>query len=148
MDALQWMGAVRKRVQTADKNITIIHTTPVHQLTSCVFVRNKSINRDSGPNADFIIHNSPSSDGTHSLQRIHWWARDGRYISLFQWRDKLIHISDGPRVSTYVHHFYLFFYKQGCCGLVVKDQSWFKEDLKKIGCKKWKNKNATSLVTK
>ncbi len=32
--ALQWMGAVRMRVQTADKNITIIHTTPVHQLTS------------------------------------------------------------------------------------------------------------------
>ncbi len=48
MDALQWMGAVRMRVQTADKNITIIHTTPVHQLTSgedksCVFVKNKSI---------------------------------------------------------------------------------------------------------
>ncbi len=42
------MGAVRMRVQTADKNITIIHTTPVHQLTSwedksCVFERNKSI---------------------------------------------------------------------------------------------------------
>ncbi len=32
MDALQWMGAVR--VQTADKDITILHTTPVHQLTS------------------------------------------------------------------------------------------------------------------
>ncbi len=44
----QWMGAVRMRAQTADKNITIIHTTPVHQLMawedkSCVFVRNKSI---------------------------------------------------------------------------------------------------------
>ncbi len=25
MDPLQWMGAVRIRVQTADKNITIIH---------------------------------------------------------------------------------------------------------------------------
>ncbi len=25
MDLLQWMGAVRMRVQTADKNITIIH---------------------------------------------------------------------------------------------------------------------------
>ncbi len=32
MDPLQWMGAVRMRVQTADKNITIIHTTPVHFL--------------------------------------------------------------------------------------------------------------------
>ncbi len=29
------MGAVRMRVQTADKNITIIHTTPGQQLTSC-----------------------------------------------------------------------------------------------------------------
>ncbi len=35
MDPLQWMGAVRMKVQTADKNITIIHTTPVHQLMSC-----------------------------------------------------------------------------------------------------------------
>ncbi len=48
MDPLQWMGAVRMRVQTADKNNTIIHTTPVHQLMyceakSCMFVRNKSI---------------------------------------------------------------------------------------------------------
>ncbi len=42
------MGAVRMRVQTAAKNITIIHTTPVHQLTCCevkssMFVINKSI---------------------------------------------------------------------------------------------------------
>ncbi len=48
MNHLQWMGAVRIRVQTDDKNITIIHTSPVHQLMtcevkSCVFVRNKSI---------------------------------------------------------------------------------------------------------
>ncbi len=35
MDALQWMGAVRMRVQTADKNITINHTTPILQLMSC-----------------------------------------------------------------------------------------------------------------
>ncbi len=38
MDALQWMGAVRMRVQTADKNITIIHTTPVHQLMSWTYL--------------------------------------------------------------------------------------------------------------
>ncbi len=48
MDYLQWMGAVRMRVQTADKSITVINTTPVHQLTSCevkscIFVKNKSI---------------------------------------------------------------------------------------------------------
>ncbi len=34
MDPLQWMGAIRMGVQTADKSITIIHTTPVHHLTS------------------------------------------------------------------------------------------------------------------
>ncbi len=39
MDPLQWMGAVRMRVQAADKHITIIHTTPVLQLTSCAVKR-------------------------------------------------------------------------------------------------------------
>ncbi len=48
MDALQWMGAVRMGVQTADKNITIIHTTPDHQLMSCevkgcVLITNKTL---------------------------------------------------------------------------------------------------------
>ncbi len=47
-DPLQWMGAVRMSVQTAAKNITIIHMTPVNQLTSCeakscMFLRNQSI---------------------------------------------------------------------------------------------------------
>ncbi len=50
---LQWKGAIRLRVQTADKNSTIIHKysnhlTSVYELTfcevkSCVFVINKSI---------------------------------------------------------------------------------------------------------
>ncbi len=35
MDPMQWMGAVRMRVQTADRNITIIHIIPVHELMSC-----------------------------------------------------------------------------------------------------------------
>ncbi len=48
VDALQWMGAVRIRVQTADKNITLIHTTPVYQWMSgegksYMIVRNKFI---------------------------------------------------------------------------------------------------------
>ncbi len=34
MDALQWMGAVRMRVQTADKNITIIHKQSKADLSS------------------------------------------------------------------------------------------------------------------
>ncbi len=58
MDPLQWMGAVRKRVQTVDKNITIIHITPVHQLTSWeVKICVKSLDSH--------------SDGTHSRQMIY-----------------------------------------------------------------------------
>ncbi len=48
MDPLQWMGAVRMRVQKADKNITIFHTIPVigyhcyyHEAKSCLCVINK-----------------------------------------------------------------------------------------------------------
>ncbi len=37
MDPLQWMGAVRMRVQTADKNITVIHMTPVFSKKLCVY---------------------------------------------------------------------------------------------------------------
>ncbi len=49
----KWMGAVRMRVQTADKkkhhnNPQVNHTIPVHQLTSCevkssVFVTSKTV---------------------------------------------------------------------------------------------------------
>ncbi len=47
IDPLQWMGAVKMGVQLADKKHHNIHTTPVHQLTSCevkscVFPRNRS----------------------------------------------------------------------------------------------------------
>ncbi len=46
MDPLQWMGAIRMRVQTADKkhqsNPQLAHSTPVHQLTSSFFVVFKS----------------------------------------------------------------------------------------------------------
>ncbi len=68
MDALQWMGAVRMRVQTADKNITIIHITPVHQLTSEDKRWNKSIiktfltlNHCFWLKYESIIHNNTSS---------------------------------------------------------------------------------------
>ncbi len=38
VDPLQWMGAIRMRVQTAENNITKIHMTPVHQLRSFVTI--------------------------------------------------------------------------------------------------------------
>ncbi len=31
-------------------------------------------------------------DGTHWLQRIHWWATDVISLNLFKWRNKLIYI--------------------------------------------------------
>ncbi len=74
MDPLQWMGAVRMRVQTADKNIAVIHTTPGHQLTSwevksCMFIKmNKFIikmlltsNCCLQLKYESIIHNNTSS---------------------------------------------------------------------------------------
>ncbi len=39
------------------------------------------------------------SDGTHSLQSIHWWASDAMLFLQIWWRNKLIHILDDQRVS-------------------------------------------------
>ncbi len=69
MDALQWMGAVRMRVQTADTNITIIHTTPVQQLTSWeakkLHVYKKQIHHQDALTLNHrltsVIHNNASS---------------------------------------------------------------------------------------
>ncbi len=51
----------------------------------------------------FISCLDSHSDGTHSLQRIHWWAVMECYISLnlFPWRNKLIYILDSLRVSSF-----------------------------------------------
>ncbi len=72
------MGAVRMRVQTADKNITIIHTTPVYQLISCevkscmFFKSSIQIQIIVDLLVDycdvFISCLDSHSDGTHSLQ--------------------------------------------------------------------------------
>ncbi len=60
------------------------------------------------------------SDGTHSLQRIHWWASDECYISpnLFWWRNKLIYILDELGVSTFsanlsfcVNYYFIYFHQ-------------------------------------
>ncbi len=81
--AHQWIlsvnGCHQNERQTADKNITVIHKTTVHQLmscelTSCMFVRNSVLLVN---NCDVLISWLDShSDGTHSLQMIHWWAND------------------------------------------------------------------------
>ncbi len=63
MDALQWMGAVRMRVQTADKNITPHHSSP----SVNILRRQKLKQRHQDiltfkPKYESIIHNSSSSE--------------------------------------------------------------------------------------
>ncbi len=41
----------------------------------------------------FISCLDSHSDGTHSLERIHWWASDA-FLQIW-WRNKLIYILDG-----------------------------------------------------
>ncbi len=55
MDALQWMGAVRMRAQTADKNITIIRSTPVHQLMTLMKLMKMILTK-------IQVHNNNSSN--------------------------------------------------------------------------------------
>ncbi len=66
MDPLQWMGAVRMRVQTADKNSLLLTNMQLFTL--------QDIN-DELESFGLLCLDS-HSDGTHSLQRIHWWASD------------------------------------------------------------------------
>ncbi len=110
------MGAVRMRVLTADKNITIIH-----KLIRCL---------------------DSHSDGTHSLQSIHflsnWW--NATFLQTWWW-NKLILILDGLRVSTFSanHHFWLNYsfkdlqhysawahalLKSNCSNTLVKSIRW------------------------
>ncbi len=49
------------------------------------------------------------SDGTHSLQRIHWWASHVMlHFSKSWWRNKLIYILDGLRMSIYSVNFHFW----------------------------------------
>ncbi len=48
----------------------------------------------------FISCLDSHSDGTHSLQSIHWWDTDA--VLQIWWRKKLIYISDGLRESKYL----------------------------------------------
>ncbi len=56
----------------------------------------------------FISCLDSHSDGTHSLQSIHWWASDGMIITpeLFWWRNKLI--LDSLRMSTFSANFHFW----------------------------------------
>ncbi len=108
MDPLQWMGAVRMRVQTADKNITIIHTPPDHQWTSwdknwnkssikmlCFWLKCESIMHNNAPSC-YLLHQNTSTylfqaifgflNTAWSVQislLIHWW--------LFHWRKQYLY---------------------------------------------------------
>ncbi len=64
----EWVPSEWEPIQLM-KTSQVVDMTPVHlfiscKAHSCVFVINRSI----------IKHFNSHSDGTHSLQRIHWWA--------------------------------------------------------------------------
>ncbi len=96
MFPLQWMGAVRTRVQTADKNITMIHKQSIfgHKrwlkvITPwwiCFFTNSFSFHKmlidelKLCGSSNVFISCLNSSDGTHSLQRIHWWKTDVNFF--------------------------------------------------------------------
>ncbi len=79
---MEWMGAVRIREQTADKNITIRIKNVF--LTNMQLFTSHDINLWTGvvffcllvDYCDVFICLDSHSDGTHSLQRIHWWTSD------------------------------------------------------------------------
>ncbi len=96
-DALQWMGAVGTRVQTADKHIRLIHTsTSVNilwsEVKSCVCKKSlRHFNFKPSLLAKYksIIHNNASSsDKVYSLYiKTHW------HICLTVFRAWSVHIS-------------------------------------------------------
>ncbi len=103
MDALQWMGAVRMRVQTADKNITIIHKYP--QLLS-----SQDVNWWTGVVVIIVMFLSAvwtlfwrhPFTAEHPLLR-HWC--NAAFLQLW-WRNKLLHLLDGLRLSTFSAYFH------------------------------------------
>ncbi len=108
MDPLQWMGAVRMRLQTADKNITIFHKTLIdshglfhwrkcyYGLWTHILIRSDGLKLNiliGGLESCvllwcFISFLNPHSDGIHSLQRVH--------------RRAVIYILDGLRESHFL----------------------------------------------
>ncbi len=104
------MGAIRMRVQTADTNITTIHTTSVHTafyktlidgLESCgLLVYYCDV---------CIICLDSHSDGTHLLQRIHWLTSDViLHFSKSVLMKKQIHLHFGwPEGFFFFFHFWV-----------------------------------------
>ncbi len=70
-----------------------------------LFLTNMQLDRSGVDYCDVFISCLDShSDGTHSLQRIHCWANDATFLQIW-WRNKLIYILDGLRVSTFLASF-------------------------------------------
>ncbi len=82
----------------------IIHTNPVHQLTHLydLFITNTQLLKSCGLLWCFYQCLDSHSDGTHSL--LSKWCK-ATFLQIW-WRNKLIHILDGLRVSKYLANFY------------------------------------------
>ncbi len=115
-------GAVRMRVQTADKNITSVSYKHTAFHLRCLLMYRACVDY-----CDVFISCLDShSDGTHSLQSnplvSKWW--NATFLQIWA-RNKLIYILDGPRESKYsflgylwVKYSYLKTYKKYCSLLV------------------------------
>ncbi len=55
-----------------------------------------------------LILRDSHSDGTHSLQRIIWWASDAKSPNVFRWKNKLIYILGGLRMSKFSANFHFW----------------------------------------
>ncbi len=88
----QWMGAVRMRAQTADKNISIIHDS-VNQLTSwskesihnAVFSSEKHISSESGEKRAPIKHSLQAKAAQNSSKQVCSWILMCFYWLLIFW---------------------------------------------------------------
>ncbi len=80
----------------------------------------------------FISCLDSHSDGTHSLQMIHWWASDVISPNVFLWRNKLVYILDGLRVSKCsVNYNYTPSASVRNLGVIFDDQLTLKEHIAK-----------------
>ncbi len=112
--ALQWMGAVRMRVQPADTNITITHTTPVFQSHNFLWIENmcvsnKHVNWRTGvmwSTYGLLWCFMSCLDSTVGIT-----AEDplvSKWCNVQFLQNKLIYILDGLRPGEYIFRIFLF----------------------------------------
>ncbi len=99
MDPLQWMGAVRMKVQTTDKNITIIHKTPL--LNRHFWTKYQSIIYINAFSNDNIPCCSVTLKSTVlDCLFISWFRRDALFTEAMVWSEK--HLYDITNMQLWI----------------------------------------------